>query len=79
MRAARVTLALIALNLLVSLFIAPGDAERLAEREAELDRIAEWSLRQPRRSDPELDAHQRHLWTLMREEARAADAELIDA
>ncbi len=29
--------------------------------------------------DPELEAHQRHLWTLMREEARAADAELINA
>lgn len=28
--------------------------------------------------DPDLDAPQRHLWDLMREEARAADAELID-
>lgn len=27
--------------------------------------------------DPELDAQQKHLWTLMRDEARAADAELI--
>lgn len=27
--------------------------------------------------DPDLDAPQRHLWDLMREEARAADAELI--
>ncbi len=31
------------------------------------------------RSDPDLDAVQRHLWSLMRDEARAADAELIDA
>ncbi len=28
--------------------------------------------------DPDLEATQRHLWTLMRDEARAADAELID-
>lgn len=28
-------------------------------------------------SDAELDARQRHLWTLMRDEARAADAELV--
>jgi len=28
--------------------------------------------------DPEIDAPQRPLWTLMRDEARAADAELID-
>ncbi|MEC9312810.1 MAG: ATP-binding cassette domain-containing protein, partial [Pseudomonadota bacterium] len=27
--------------------------------------------------DADLDAHQKHLWQLMREEARAADAELI--
>jgi len=27
--------------------------------------------------DPDLEAPQRHLWDLMREEARAADAELI--
>ena len=29
--------------------------------------------------DAELEAHQKHLWTVMREEARAADAELLDA
>ena len=29
-------------------------------------------------SDPDLEEPQRHLWDLMREEARAADAELID-
>ncbi len=29
--------------------------------------------------DPELEAQQKHLWNLMREEARAADAELLDA
>ena len=29
--------------------------------------------------DPELEAHQKHLWTLMRDEARAADSELLDA
>ncbi len=29
--------------------------------------------------DSELEGHQRHLWTLMRDEARAADAELLDA
>lgn len=29
--------------------------------------------------DATLEAHQKHLWTLMRDEARAADAELIDA
>lgn len=29
--------------------------------------------------DADLDMHQKHLWTLMREEARAADAELINA
>ena len=28
--------------------------------------------------DPDLDGPQRHLWTLMRDEARAADAELVD-
>ncbi|MBV1866800.1 MAG: ABC transporter ATP-binding protein [Marinosulfonomonas sp.] len=28
--------------------------------------------------DPDLEAQQKHLWTLMRDEARAADAELID-
>ena len=28
--------------------------------------------------DPVLDAHQRHLWEMMRDEARAADQELID-
>lgn len=28
--------------------------------------------------DPDLDRQQRHLWTLMRDEARAADAELLD-
>ena len=28
--------------------------------------------------DPDLDGPQRHLWNLMRDEARAADAELID-
>lgn len=29
--------------------------------------------------DTDLDLHQKHLWNLMREEARAADAELINA
>ncbi len=29
-------------------------------------------------ADPDLDATQQHLWTLMRDEAAAADAELID-
>ncbi|RVU34215.1 ABC transporter ATP-binding protein [Hwanghaeella grinnelliae] len=29
--------------------------------------------------DADLDLHQKHLWNLMREEARAADAELINA
>ena len=29
--------------------------------------------------DPDLDRTQRHLWQIMRDEARAADAELIDA
>ena len=29
--------------------------------------------------DAELEAHRKHLWTLMRDEARAADAELLDA
>jgi len=28
--------------------------------------------------DADLEAHQKHLWQLMREEAMAADAELID-
>ena len=28
--------------------------------------------------DVDLDKHQKHLWNLMREEARAADAELIN-
>ena len=28
--------------------------------------------------DADLERHQRHLWTLMRDEARAADAELIN-
>ena len=29
-------------------------------------------------NDPDLDSPQRHLWSIMRDEARAADAELID-
>jgi len=29
--------------------------------------------------DADLEARQKHLWTLMRDEARAADAELLDA
>jgi NitT/TauT family transport system ATP-binding protein len=29
-------------------------------------------------ADPELETARQHLWTLMREEARAADEELID-
>ena len=28
--------------------------------------------------DADLERHQRHLWALMRDEARAADAELIN-
>ncbi len=28
--------------------------------------------------DPDLDAQQKHLWNLMRDEARTADAELIN-
>ncbi len=34
-------------------------------------------LEQRSHADPELDAKQTHLWNLMREEARAADAELL--
>lgn len=30
-------------------------------------------------ADPALDAHQKHLWNLMRDEARAADSELLNA
>lgn len=29
--------------------------------------------------DPDLEAHQKHLWDVMRDEARAADEELVDA
>ncbi|MEM9584299.1 MAG: ABC transporter ATP-binding protein [Pseudomonadota bacterium] len=34
-------------------------------------------LNERRFGDPELEAHQQHLWQLMRDEARAADAELL--
>lgn len=54
-RAARVTLALIGVNLLAFLLTSPNEGQKLAEREAELERIAEWSLRQPRRQNAELD------------------------
>jgi NitT/TauT family transport system ATP-binding protein len=30
-------------------------------------------------ADPDLEATQKHLWTLMRDEARAADTELLHA
>jgi membrane associated rhomboid family serine protease len=55
LRAARVTLALIALNVLVFALVSPGDSRNLAEREAELERIAEWSLGEARRNHPPLD------------------------
>ena len=55
LRAARITLALILVNALAFALVSPGDARELAEREAELERIAEWSLRQVRRSNPRLD------------------------
>lgn len=35
-------------------------------------------LKERAHADPDLDDMQRHLWALMRDEARAADAELID-
>ncbi len=38
----------------------------------------EKSIDQRGYADPDLDAMQKHLWTLMRDEARDADAELID-
>lgn len=38
----------------------------------------ETPLAERRYADPELDRIQRHLWDLMRDEARAADAELLD-
>ncbi|MEM9228788.1 MAG: ABC transporter ATP-binding protein [Pseudomonadota bacterium] len=38
----------------------------------------ETPLDQRRRTDPDLDAHQSHLWALMRAEATAADTELHD-
>ena len=41
-RAARVTLALIGVNVLVFLLSSPNEGARLAEHEAELERIAEW-------------------------------------
>lgn len=55
LRAARVTLALIALNLVAFMLASPGEAHKLAEREAELERIAEWSLKQAQRNNAQLD------------------------
>jgi membrane associated rhomboid family serine protease len=55
LKAARITLALILVNALAFALVSSGDARELAEREAELERIAEWSLRQVRRSNPRLD------------------------
>jgi membrane associated rhomboid family serine protease len=54
-KAARVTLALIAVNVLAFLLVSPGGSRELEEREAELERIAEWSLRPARRAHPRLD------------------------
>jgi membrane associated rhomboid family serine protease len=53
--APRVTLGLIALNLTAFVVSAPGAGQQLAAREAELERIAEWSLHVLRRENPSLE------------------------
>jgi len=52
----------------------------LSRRPGEVREIVEIDtpLSQRKHGDPDLDARQQHLWGLMREEAAAADAELID-
>jgi membrane associated rhomboid family serine protease len=58
-RAPRMTLAIIAVNLLAFLLSSPRAAQKLAEQEAELARIAEWSLSLPRRENARLDERAR--------------------
>lgn len=52
----------------------------LSRRPGQIQEIVEIEKPLPAREfgDPELDEPQRYLWRLMREEARAADAELMD-
>lgn len=50
-----VTLGLIAVNVAVFMLVSGGDAHAVAEREARLERVAEWSLRQPRDAHADLD------------------------
>jgi membrane associated rhomboid family serine protease len=54
-RAARAMLSLMAVNVLVFLFSSPDKAGKLAEQEAKLERIAEWSLHLPRKDSSRLD------------------------
>ena len=51
----------------------------LSRRPGEIREILEINKPLAQRSfaDPDLDAHQHHLWTVMRAEARAADTELL--
>lgn len=51
----------------------------LSRRPGQIREIVEIDkpLKQREFGDPDLDGYQRHLWQLMRDEARAADAELI--
>ncbi len=51
----------------------------LSRRPGEIREVVEIDTPLPDRQfgDPDLDARQRHLWHLMRDEARAADAELL--
>ncbi|MBN2369041.1 MAG: rhomboid family intramembrane serine protease [Vicinamibacteria bacterium] len=48
-------LSLMAVNLLVFLFSSPDAARKLAEQEAKLERVAEWSLRLPRKENARLN------------------------
>jgi NitT/TauT family transport system ATP-binding protein len=52
----------------------------LSRRPGELREVVnlDMPLAERRHGDPALEAQQQHLWGLMRDEAAAADAELID-
>lgn len=65
LRAPPVMMGLLVVNLLVFLFTSPEAAGRIAEREAELERIAEWSLRQARRDNAQLDERARRFPTTL--------------
>jgi len=63
----------------VGLIVFPIVAMVLSRRPGQIREIVEVDkpLAERGYADPDLDAYQKRLWTLMRDEARAADAELI--